>query len=123
MPSRRAAQRRAAEKRGRRAEQIAEVWLVLKGYRILARRIRLRTGEIDLIARRGSVLAFVEVKQRRSLSQTQNAVSPRAWRRIAATAEAWAGRRPRLSGLDWRYDLIAIVKWQRPYHFRDYWRP
>ena len=83
MPSRRAAQRRAAEKRGRRAEQIAEVWLVLKGYRILARRIRLRTGEIDLIARRGSVLAFVEVKQRRSLSQTQNAVSEycdhRAW--------------------------------------------
>lgn len=116
-------QRRAAEKSGRRAEQIAELWLMLKGYRILARRIRLPTGEIDLIARRANVLAFIEVKQRRTLPQAQHAVSSRAWRRIAATGEAWALRRPRLKDLEWRYDLVAIVKWQRPYHFRDYWRP
>lgn len=123
MPDHRRNQRRAAEKRGRRAEQIAEIWLILKGYRILARRIRLPTGEIDLIARRAHVLAFIEVKQRRTLPRAQHAVSARAWHRIAATGEAWALRRPRLKDLEWRYDLVAIVDWQRPYHFRDYWRP
>ena len=123
MPAHRSDRRRAAEKRGRRAELIAAIWLQLKGYRILSRRLKLRTGEIDLIARRGGVLAFIEVKQRQSLQQAQAAVSPRAWDRIAATAEAWALRRPGLKNLDWRYDLVVIVNWQRPYHFRDYWRP
>ncbi|MEL7545476.1 MAG: YraN family protein [Pseudomonadota bacterium] len=123
MPRVESRQRKAAERRGRRSERIAELWLMLKGYQILARRVRLPMGEIDLIARRSQVLAFVEVKQRKSLALAQDAVSELAWRRISAAAATWAARRNDLVTLTWRYDLVAIVEGQRPHHFRDYWRP
>ena len=115
--------RRGAERRGRYAETLAAWWLRLKGYTILATRARLPVGEIDLIAQRGSVLAFVEVKQRKRLADAQTAVSYTNWQRIARAAEIWAGRNPQRAQLDWRYDLITIVPFDRPRHFRDYWRP
>ena len=80
-------------------------------------------GEIDIIARRGHTLAFVEVKQRQTLDLAQTAVPQASWQRIARTAENWASRRSELRHLDWRYDLIAVMPWTLPKHFRDYWRP
>ena len=123
MPRTDRPKRQAAERRGRTAERVAEFWLILKGYRILARRVRLPMGEIDLIAVRGDVLAFVEVKQRASLNRAQDAVSERAWHRISAASAVWVAKRRKLTKKIWRYDLIAIVRGHRPHHYPDYWRP
>lgn len=115
--------RRGAERRGRRAETRAKWWLRLNGYAILATRFKRPFGEIDIIARRGQTLVFVEVKQRRTLSDAKAAVPERAWQRIARAAEAWSATQPTLPPLDWRFDLIAISAKGIPKHFRDYWRP
>lgn len=115
--------RKQAERRGRWAERYAAAWLRLKGYDILAHRVKLPVGEVDLIARRGSVLAFVEVKQRASLEAAQTAVSWSAWQRIARAGELWASQNGRAAALDWRYDLIAVTPWALPKHYKDFWRP
>lgn len=54
-------QRRKAETQGRRGERIAGWWLRLKGWNILDRRVRTPAGEVDLVARKGNLVAFVEV--------------------------------------------------------------
>lgn len=115
--------RRAAETRGRRAETAAAMWLRLKGYRVVDMRARTPVGEIDIVATRGHTLAFIEVKQRKTDTAALNAVSAYNWQRISAAAEAWAARRPAYRDMDWRYDLIAILPWQRPRHYKDFWRP
>jgi putative endonuclease len=76
------AAKRQADKRGRRAEFWAACVLRLKGYRILRRNYRVAVGEIDLIARRGRVLAFVEVKYRGDIKSAQNAIRDHQWQRI-----------------------------------------
>lgn len=116
------ARRRAAERAGRLAEAAAAIFLMLKGYRILARRWRTPAGEIDLIARKGRLLAFVEVKARRTLDAAHDAVSARAARRIAQASEHFCARDPAHAGLDRRFDLIAAAPW-RLRHLRDAWRP
>ncbi len=75
--------RRAAERSGRRAEALAAWWLRLKGYRILARRVRTPVGEVDLVARRGRTLVFVEVKARPDLDSAGTAIHPRSAIRIS----------------------------------------
>lgn len=115
--------RRAAEKRGRRSESLAAMFLQLKGYRILARRVRNRAGEIDLVAKKGNLIAFVEVKARTELSLALESVTPRAQKRISRAAEAWMAHRPDLRGNDWRFDIIAVTPGRLPHHARDAWRP
>ena len=115
--------RKQAERRGRWAEHYASIWLQMQGYSVLAQRVRLPVGEVDLIARRGPVLAFVEVKQRQTLDVAQNAVPTKSWQRIARAGEAWSQRDPQYQSLDWRYDLIAIAPWALPKHYKDFWRP
>jgi len=105
------------------AELYAALWLRLTGHKVLARRVKLPVGEIDLIARRGRTLVFIEVKQRKTVAEAQIAVPAKAWTRIARAAESWASRDPRCLDLNWRYDLIAITPWSLPKHFRDFWRP
>ena len=115
--------RRAAEARGRRAERLAEVWLRLKGYRIIARRFRSPVGEVDLIARKGPVLAFVEVKHRRTLAQLPEAVAARQRNRITRAALAFIARVPAAADADIRFDVILIGRrpWLR--HIHEAWRP
>ena len=86
--------RRSAERRGRRAEVLAALALMLKGYRIRAWRYRCPLGEVDLIARKGDLLIFVEVKARRELRAGVDAVTPTAARRINAAGEHWIARQP-----------------------------
>ena len=115
--------RRDAEIRGRRAEWMAQTWLRLKGYRLLARRFKRPIGEIDIIAKRGQTLVFVEVKHRPTLAVAQEAVPEQTWHRIAQAAEIWVATHPALRTLDWRFDLIAVPAKGFPKHFVDYWRP
>lgn len=110
------ASRRLAERRGRRAEMLAAWLLRLKGYRILARRYRVAVGEIDLIARRGRLIAFVEVKQRLSLAEGAEAVTPTARRRIARAASAWLAAHPAAAALDLRFDVVICMPHRLPHH-------
>jgi len=116
------AHRRRAWRRGRRAEGLAACWLRLKGYRILARGFRVGVGEIDLIARRGRVLALVEVKARARLAEAGESVSRRQRERIGRAAEAFLQRHPRLGKLDLRFDVVLIAPGQWPRHIADAWR-
>lgn len=117
------AKRQIAEARGRQAERRAALWLRLKGYSILASRVKLPVGEIDLIARKGRLIAFVEVKARARQEDALGAVSVQSWQRIARAAEAWMGQRPKLTDYGWRYDIIALAPGRLPHHLKDAWRP
>ncbi len=112
--------RAAAEKRGRQAERIAAWWLRLKGWTILDRRVRTRAGEVDLIARRGSLVAFVEVKARGSEAELAFAIDERRLRRVAAAAESLAHvyLRP---GDDMQIDVILLAPGRMPRHVSNVW--
>jgi putative endonuclease len=115
------ADRQRRERWGRRAETIAAVWLLLKGYRILARRLRNSRGEIDIVARDGRTLVFVEVKARRSLDAADAALHPRARQRVAHAAEPLFARYGQ--GCDGtRFDAVVVRPWRRPIHLVDAWR-
>jgi putative endonuclease len=119
MPRREADPRRsAAWGRGRIAETAALVLLLAKGYRILARRWRAPGAEIDLIARRGRTLVFVEVKARATPVDAELALTPAQRRRITAAAELWCARHPRHAAGDRRYDLMLVSKGRWPRHIQ-----
>jgi len=101
--------RRRAERAGRLAERAAELLLALRGFRAVARRFRAAGGEIDLVVRRGRLLAFVEVKRRARMEDALSAVDYRARRRIEAAADAFRAARPDLADLDARFDIVAIA--------------
>ena len=107
--------RRRAERGGRRAETLAAWWLRLKGYAILAQRVRTPRGEVDLVARRGRTLVFVEVKARATASDAALALDDYRLRRGAAAAEALAPRYAR-TGDDFRIDAVLIVPGRLPRH-------
>jgi putative endonuclease len=115
--------RRSAWLRGRRAEWLAAWWLRLKGYRILARDLRTPVGEIDLIARRGRVLALVEVKARPSLEEAAWSLTPFQRARIERAALAVLQRDPAYGTLDMRFDVVLVAPGHRPRHIMDAWRP
>jgi len=110
--------RRAAYGLGHRAETIAAWWLRLKGYRILARRHARGTAELDLIARRGKTLVFIEVKARGTLEAGMAAVSPRQRRRIVRAAEGFLAVSPEHRGCDVRFDVIVVPPGRLPHHIR-----
>ena len=97
---------------GRAAERLAVAFLQRQAYRIVAVNQRVGRGELDIIARRGSVLAFVEVKARRTRTcgTPEDAVTPRKRRQVARLAALWLGSHPRaLAGVsDVRFDIIAV---------------
>ncbi|MFC3639067.1 YraN family protein [Camelimonas fluminis] len=107
----------ASGARGASAETIAAWLLRLKGYRILARRFRAGTGEIDLIAARGDVIAFVEVKARRRRDDAAIAITADKQRRIASAARIWLARHPGLVNRTLRLDAVFIgeLSWRTPW--------
>lgn len=117
------ATRHAAERRGRRAETVAAWLLRAKGYRILARRFRVHAGEIDLIVRRGRVVAFVEVKARGTRADAAEAVSSHQRRRIASAAATWLARHDEMAGFTMRFDAVLVTPRHLPLHLTDCWRP
>jgi putative endonuclease len=112
--------RLAAEKRGRQGERLAGWWLRLKGWSILARRVRTPAGEIDLIARRGAMVAFVEVKARKSGASLGDAIDERRLARVAAAAEAVAVNYLK-PGDDMRIDVMLLAPGRPPHHLENVW--
>lgn len=108
--------RQVAFRLGLSAETRAAALLLAKGYRIAARRWRSPAGEIDLVARRGALLIFVEVKARATLDDAAYSVTERQKRRIAAAASAWLGEHPQDAACDIRFDAILVVPRRWPRH-------
>ena len=101
---------------GRRAESFAILSLRAKGYRVIARSYVVRGGEIDIIARRGSAVAFVEVKARPTLEEALIAVTPAKQRRMSIAARHWLGANQWAMRCSLRGDLVAIAPWRVPRH-------
>lgn len=118
-----------AHKRGLQAESLAEAYLILSGYHILARRYKARGGEVDLIVRKGQDVAIVEVKARKTLQEAQEVLTPRAWARIAAAGADFVAKNAGDLGpqIVFRLDLIAIapslqiVHWPCAYEIESDW--
>ncbi len=117
-----AADRRRREAAGRRAETACVWHLRLRGWRILARRVRSPVGEIDIVAARRGLVAFIEVKARRDLALAAHSITPRQRRRIRRAAEAFLQKRPDLAGRDMRFDVMLVAPWRVPRHLIDAWR-
>jgi len=112
--------RAVAEQQGRRAETIAAWWLRLHGWRILAQRARVPGGEVDLVARRGKTLAFVEVKNRHDQRSADLALDRHRLKRVAVAAERLTPRYGRGCAII-RVDAIYIVPGRWPRHIPDVW--
>ena len=121
--SRKARSGREAFHRGHGAERRAAWWLRLKFYRVLAINWRSVAGEIDLIAKRGGTLAFIEVKQRIDPDTATLALAPQQRARLARAAGLFVAQRPELADLTLRFDLMAFGRMGRPVHLKDAWRP
>ena len=110
--------RQRAERGGRRAERVAAWWLRLRGWHILAMRARTPVGEVDLVARRGKVLAFIEVKARASAAQAELALDDYRLRRVIRAAEALMPRYSRAGDIV-RVDAMLIIPWRLPRHMKN----
>lgn len=111
----------AARRVGRRSEVLAALWLMAKGYRILGFRLATPLGEIDLLAQRGGVLAVVEVKQRATIEDALDAVTPTQRDRLRRAAAHLSTHRTSLRALETRLDLIALSPGRLPRHLPDAW--
>ncbi len=114
--------RQRREEQGRRGEVLAAWYLRLMGWRILARRVKTPRGEIDLIARRGRTIAFVEVKWRRRAEDLDQAIDEYRLRRVAAAAEAVAARFVPAGNIQ-RIDVLLLAPGRWPRHIVNAWQP
>lgn len=110
----------AARRSGRRAEVVAALWLMAKGYRILGFRLRIPQGEIDLLISRGPVLAAVEVKTRASIESALEAVGLTQRQRLRRALAAIAARRG-VKDARIRLDLLALAPGRFPRHIPGAW--
>lgn len=115
--------RRRAYRLGRKAETLCVASLILRGYRILARGYRTPVGEIDIVARRGRILALIEVKARADMATAAEAIGPRQRRRILRATGRLLQQRPILARLDLRFDAMLVAPRRLPRHLPDAWRP
>jgi putative endonuclease len=109
-------ERIAAFRTGLSAESRAAAFLMAKGYRILAKRFRTRYGEIDIVARRRNLLAFVEVKARATLDDAAYALTARQQARIIEAAQAWLIAHPEQAEFELRFDAMLIAPRRLPRH-------
>lgn len=114
--------RHEAQRRGRWAEMLAAWRLRFAGYRVVARNYRSPVGEIDLVARRGRTLVFVEIKMRPSLDEAAEAIRAGQQRRIRNAAEAFLAGHPQFAGYELRFDAVLLAPGRLPRHLPDAWR-
>jgi putative endonuclease len=108
--------RRATYDAGLRAERVAALWLRLKLYKILALRYRVEGGEVDIIAKRGESIAFVEVKARPRMEEALTAITPQKRRRLSIAAARWLGANPWAANYALRGDAVCIAPSRPPRH-------
>jgi putative endonuclease len=114
------ARRERAETFGRRGEVVAAWWLRLHGWRILAARVKTPRGEVDLVAKRGNTLAFVEVKTRKNRAELALAIDDYRVRRVAAAADLLYPKYAKAQE-NGRIDVILVAPWRWPQHLVNVW--
>lgn len=119
MPSGQTEQRQARYRRGHKSEWLAAGWLMLKGYRVLARRFRGPAGEVDLIVCRRRRLAFVEVKHRPSWQACEASITNRQRQRIRRAADNWLAKNRAYQNHDITFDAVFLVPAKWPRHLPD----
>ena len=107
-----------SHREGHRSEWLAAAWLMCRGYQLLGFRLKTRAGEIDILARRGRVLAVVEVKRRATLDLALAALSAKQYDRLLAAGRAVLRQRPSLAGHLLRIDRVALAPGRLPRHRR-----
>lgn len=112
--------RAIAEKRGRRGEAMAAWFLRFQGWRIVGERVKTPRGEVDLIARRGKTVAFVEVKMRSRALDLATAIDAYRLRRVAAAAEILLPKYGKDTE-NMQIDVILVAPWRWPHHLRNVW--
>ena len=108
--------RKTGHARGLTAETIAALYLRCKGYRILERRFRTPLGEIDIIARRGGAVAFIEVKLRKTHDAAAEAIHAHNQARVRQAAALYLARHPEYAGLETRFDALMLAPGRLPQH-------
>jgi len=114
--------RQLAERRGREGERLAAVFMRLKGWQLLAQRVKTPRGEIDLVCRKGGMVAFVEVKWRKRSEDLDSAIDQWRLSRVAAAVECVAHNYAQ-SGEDIRIDVILLAPGTLPRHIVNAWQP
>ena len=112
----------AARLSGRRSEAWAALWLMARGYRILGFRLKTPQAEIDLLAKKGPILAVVEVKSRSNIEAALEAVGFDQRERLRRAGTSLAARRPGLADCAVRLDLLALAPGRLPRHIPDAWK-
>ena len=112
-------ERIAAFRLGLSAESRAAMFLIAKGYRIVARRWKTPFGEIDIVARRRRALVFIEVKARDRADDAAEAVTERGKRRIIAAAEVWLAHNPVDAQREIRFDVMLFTPGKIPQHIAN----
>lgn len=107
---------RARRSRGQRAEALALLALLLRGYRPVARNLKTPVGEIDLVVRRGRVLAVIEVKTRGTFADAAESIRPEQQARIRRATEWLLNGRPDLAHLTIRFDAVLVLPARWPKH-------
>lgn len=107
-----------AHRAGHGSEWLAAALLMAKGYQVLGFRLKTRSGEIDILARRGRILSVVEVKRRATLEAALNALTPDQYDRLLAAGRAVLRQRPSLAGHVLRIDMVALAPGRFPRHRR-----
>lgn len=97
-------------------------WLRFKGYRVIARNFKTPVGEIDMVARRGRLIAIIEVKIRNSRAEALSAITPRQQDRIIRATQIFLQQRPELADSTPRFDAMFISPGSLPIHIQDAWR-
>lgn len=111
--------RRKSEAAGRRAEQRAVWYLRAKGYRVLEQRYKTPVGEIDVIAKRGNSVVFVEVKRRMSERAGREAITARQRTRILNAASLYIARHRQFIDCEQRVDALLLVPGRWPVHMHN----
>lgn len=112
-------ERRRRYRRGHASEWLAAAALIFKGYRIVSRRHRSAVGEIDIIAKRGRRLAFVEVKARATIELCEASLTGEQRQRIRRAADRWLAKHPELQDCDLAFDLVFVVPRRWPIHIEN----
>lgn len=111
--------RRKAQSLGLSAEWRAAWTLRMTGWRVLKQRYKTKVGEIDLIAKKGKTVAFIEVKARRTREAAMSAVTSKSQRRIVSAAKVFVAEHPKAGFFTLRFDVIIVRPWRWPERIVD----
>lgn len=109
----------STEAKGYWGELCACIVLICKGFSIVARRYKTKCGEIDIIAKKGDLLIFVEVKARKDDEKCFIAITPKQMKRVQNASQIFLGKHPQYANFFTRYDVILVADWSIPLHVEN----